>query len=85
MITPFGVKENNYFDEYIQQSLTMEVLFKFWDYLLDYESLAAAMQQNRQAYQCANVDSFCADRHFLCKMMGDEKEQPTQNYKSWVG
>ena len=29
MITTFGVKENNYFDEYIQQSLTMEVLFKF--------------------------------------------------------
>ncbi|MEO6685594.1 MAG: ATP-binding protein [Dyadobacter sp.] len=29
MITSFGVKENDYFDEHIQQSLTMEVLFKF--------------------------------------------------------
>ena len=28
MITTFGVKENDYFDEHIQQSLTMEVLFK---------------------------------------------------------
>jgi len=28
MITTFGVKENNYFDELIQQSLTMDVLFK---------------------------------------------------------
>jgi AAA+ ATPase superfamily predicted ATPase len=28
MITTFGVKENDYFDEYIQQSLTMECLFK---------------------------------------------------------
>jgi hypothetical protein len=28
MITTFGVKENTYYEEYIQQSLTMEVLFK---------------------------------------------------------
>jgi len=28
MITSFGVKENNYFDEHIQQSITMESLFR---------------------------------------------------------
>ena len=27
MITTFGVKENDYFDEHIQQNLTMEELF----------------------------------------------------------
>jgi len=28
MITTFGLKENEYFDQHIQQSLTMEILFK---------------------------------------------------------